>query len=186
MNTPATATSLTVSQALRRVKKCKGRMAELTQRAAGVVSYEAGKKPDFDFKVLRGEVASVREELVTLEAAVAKANALATVSFEGRHVTVAEAIRRLQELKAEMAWVSNLHLRSGTERQGEAEWDEELGRSVRRSREVTYVSELSEPGRVAELDALRDRFERLNDAVERQNHTTLVDWQEPSAPRAAA
>ncbi len=167
---------LTISQGLRRVKKCKGRLAELTARASASVSYEAGKKPSFDFKATRAEVAKVRAELVGLEAAIARANATATVSVDGKSVTLAEAIRWLQEFKAEMAWLPQLVLRTGTERTPDVEWDENLGRQVRRSREVVWTSELSEPDRAAELESLRDRFERLNDAVETANHRTPIEW----------
>lgn len=175
---------MTIAQALRRVKKFKGRMAELTARAASVVSYEAARKPQFDFRKLRDEIAGVREGLVGLEAAVAKANATTTVKVgDDKEMTIAEAIRRLQELKAEMAWLSSLQLREGTENRPEFDWDEAAGRQVRRNREVLWQTELREPDRVAELDALRDRFERLNDAVEAANHKTPVDWTEP-APAA--
>jgi hypothetical protein len=179
-------TALTVSQSLRRVKKLKGRMAELTARAHGVVSYEAGKKPNFEFKALRVEIAKVREDLVTLEAAVAKANAVTVISVDESRMTIAEAIRRLQELKAEMSWVSSLQIREGVERHADMEWDDQTDRPVRRTREVTHISDLKETEKVAEIDELRDRFERLNDAVERANHVTTVEWKEPSAPPSAA
>lgn len=176
----------TVSQALRRVKKLKGRMGELQSRAASVVSYVEGAKPEFDFDTLRGDVAQVRAELVGLKAAVDVANATAKVQVDGESMTVAAAILRLQETKAELAWLPTLHLRAGVERcAGEVDYDD-AGRPVRRVREVTYVSALSESKRVAELDKLRDLFERLNDAVERSNHVTPVDWKEPAAPRSTA
>lgn len=166
---------LTISQGLRRVKKCKGRLAELTARAAASVSYEAANKPPFDFSATRTEVAKVREELIELEAGIARANATATIAVDDRRMTLAEAIRRLQELKAEMAWLSQLALRAGTERVADTEWDEASQRSVRRTREVLWVSELSEPERAAELESLRDHFERLNDAVEAANHRTAIE-----------
>lgn len=172
--TTATTKPGTIAQGLRAIKRLKGRMAELTNRAATSVSYEAGKKPPFDFKATRQEVDEVRERLVRLEAEVARANATTEVNYEDRIMSLAEAIRRLQETKAEIAWLTGLHLRSGTERSHENEWDDESHRNVRRLVEVTYEAALTEPERVGQVDALRNRFEALNDVVEAANHRTPI------------
>ncbi len=164
---------MTISQALRRVKQLKGKMGELTARAASVVSHLSSETPKFNFADTRGQIAAVREELVTLEARVAHANATAAVDYEGKLVTIAEAIRRLQEFKAEIAWLGALSLRDDTQRAPELDYDDK-GAPVRKMREVTYVTALTEPNRVTEVDALRDRFQKLNDVVETANHTTVV------------
>ncbi|MCX6782280.1 MAG: hypothetical protein NTW66_04155 [Candidatus Magasanikbacteria bacterium] len=168
------ATNQNISQALRRVKQLKGRMAELSLRAAGSVSHTKDEAPAFDFTVTRAEIASVRGELVALEAAVAVANATTAIEFEGKTLTLAAAIRQLQEYKAEMAWLSQLRLQSGTFVSREAEYDEATGRHVTRKVETTFVSHLSEQARVAEIDQLRERFAALNDLVESANHRTSV------------
>ena len=175
---------MNIAQALRRIKKLKGRMGELTARAAASVSYDVSKKPAFDFKATRGEIATIREELVTLEASVARANAGAEIECDGRAMTVAEAIRRLQECKAEMAWLGQLSLRSGTERRTERDYDESSGRTVLVKHETEYAADLSEVDRAAEIETLRGRFERLNDAVESANHRVAVDWQAPEKASA--
>lgn len=163
---------MNIAQALRRIKQLKGQMAELTARAASVVSYQQGKEPDFKFGDVRGEIATVREELIRLEAAVARANATTTVEADGKRMTIAEAIRRLQEVKAEKAWLAGLRLRYGTEETFEVDYDPETGRPVRRKETVVWVSGLTEPDRVAQLKELQDRFDRINDAVETANHRT--------------
>lgn len=170
---------LNIAQALRRIKKLKGRMGELTARASASVSYEVGKKPAFDFRATRGEIAAVREELVGLEASVARANAVTEIECDDERMTVAEAIRRLQECKAEMVWLGQLCLRSGTERRTERDYDETSGRTVLVKHETEYAADLSEVERAAEVETLRGRFERLNDAVEAANHRTPVDWRAP-------
>ncbi len=177
MSSPATATAATpstVSQALRAIKRQKGRLAELTARASAVVSYEAGKKPSFDFSATRTEIGQARETLIRLESAVANANATTEVTWGDRAVTLSEAIRRLQECKAEIAWLSGLQLKSGSERHSEIDFDEDTGRNVRKQREVTYESCLTEPERVAQIEQLRLRFEELNDLVEAANHRTRI------------
>lgn len=173
--------TMTIAQSLRRIKSLKGKLAELTPRANASVSYESKTKPVFDFKATRVELASVREQLVTLEAAVAKANAITTVKYDGKEMTIAEAIRRLQEFKSEMSWLPQLVLRDGTFVSYENDYDENTGRSVRRKVETVFISDLKEVERVAELQKLRDAFEALNDAVESANHRTSVEWTEPSS-----
>jgi hypothetical protein len=176
---------MNIAQALRRIKKLKGRMGELSARAAASVSYDVTRKPAFDFRKTRDEVAVIREELVTLEASVARANAGAEIECDDKRLTLAEAIRRLQECKAEMAWLGQLGLRSGIERRQERDYDEATGRSVLVKHETEYAADLSEVERAAEIETLRGRFERLNDAVEAANHRTPVDWREPERVPAA-
>ncbi|MDD2786066.1 MAG: hypothetical protein PHS79_04220 [Patescibacteria group bacterium] len=167
-------TTMTIAQALRRIKKNKGRVAELKARATQSVSYEAGKKPVFDFKALRENLSKTKEELIRLEAAVTVANANARILFEGRDMPLAEAVRRLQELKDDMSWLPQLNVREGVERVADYEFDPEKERQIRVTRETVWASELSELERVSEIDSLRDRFERLNDLVEQANHRTEV------------
>ena len=93
-------------------------------------------------------------------------------------MTLAEAIRRLQEIKSEISWLTGLQLREGTERMADGhDWDEDgYGRRVpvAKHREVTHVTDLTEPERVEQIDKLKTAFERLNDAVEARNHNTPV------------
>ncbi len=172
--------NMNLAQGLRRIKKLKGRMGELTLRATASVSYEKDKKPSFDFRTTRDEIAAVRKELVSLESAVARANAVTEIECdEGGRMTIAEAIRRLQECKAEMVWLSQLSLRTGAEKRTEHVYDEASGRSAIVKNEVVYVADMTEVERAAEIETLRGRFERLNDAVETANHHTKVDWSSP-------
>ena len=170
---------MNVSQGLRRIKKLKGRMGELNSRAAASVSFEKTKPPAFAFRATREELAVVREELVTLEASVARANAVTEIEYDGKRLTLAEAIRRLQECKAEMTWLAALLLRTGVEQQREHVYDEQSGRTQVVKIDREYVAELTEVDRAAELETLRERFERLNDAVEAANHRTPLDWRAP-------
>lgn len=163
---------MNIAQGLRRIKQLKGQMAELTARAASVVSYQQDKEPDFKFDDVRGEIVTVREELIGLEAAVARANATTIIEVDGKRMTIAEAIRRLQEAKAEKAWLAGLRLRYGTEETSKVDYDTETGRPVRRKETVVWVSRLTEPNRVELQRQLQDRFDRVNDAVETANHRT--------------
>lgn len=104
----------------------------------------------------------------------------------GKPITLAEAIRRMQEFKApKWAWLQGLQLRTGTHVERERDYDEATGRSVSVKTETVYVSALSERDRAAELDALRDRFDRLNDVVETANHQTMVEWSDSTPTEGA-
>jgi hypothetical protein len=165
----------TISQSLRSIKRLKGQMAELSQRASECVSHEAGKQPHFAFAETRTKMDTIREDLVLLESAVAIANATTTIRVEDRSMTIAEAIRRLQEVKSEISWLTGLQLKEGTERVSDGfDWDEMSHRRTPQMREVTHVTALHEPERVAQIDALKERFERINDAIETANHVTPV------------
>ncbi len=194
MNTQTVTTSnttttlkLSVAQALRRVKKLKGNLKEHEQRASQSVSYiREGNPPVFKFTEQRALRDRAREELVRLEAAIACSNGMTKVTVEGREMFVAEAIRRLQEFKAEIAWLSSLQIREGTTTDSEVEYDEATGRNVRRPHTVVHVTELKEIERVHEIEALRARFEALNDAVETANHRTMMEVELVTAPSSPA
>jgi len=167
-------TKITIAQALRRVKKLKGQIAEHTQRAMQSVSYEQGKKPAFPFHEEMVARAAAQKEMLDLQSRVAVANAKATVNDAGETITHAEAIRRLQEFKGEIAFLTSLHLRNETVKNREQEWDLTSCVMVTRATEVTFVSDLSEQDRAKAVKVLRDRFETLNNVVEDHNHKVTV------------
>ncbi len=165
---------ITIAQALRRIKKLKGQIAEHNQRAIHSVSYEQGKLPAFRFKDEVAAMKAAQKEMVDLQSRVAVANAKATVSDMGESISHAEAIRRLQELKGEMAFLRGLFLRNESVKTPEQEWDEAKGQYVRRTVETVWVSDLSEQERDQQVRALQDHFEVLNNAVEDRNHKVTV------------
>jgi hypothetical protein len=174
-STTSTTTTLTISQALRAIKRVKGQMAEFSRRASESVSHLSDKEPHFSFVETRAKMDGVREQLIVLESAVAEANAVTVIRVDGRRMTIASAIRRLQEVKAEIVWLGSLQLKEGVERVSDGfEWDDSSHRNSPKIREVIYVTALREPERVEQIDALKERFERINDAVETANHVTLI------------
>lgn len=166
---------MTISVALRRIKKLKGQMAEHTNRAIQGVSYAQGKAPAFPFQEAVVALNTARNEMLDLESKVAVANAKKTVTAaDGSKLTLTRAIRQLQELKGQMTFLRSLHLRSDTVREREVEWNDEKMQNITRLTEVTYVSDLSEQDRDREIKLLQDQFETLNNAVEEANHSVLV------------
>lgn len=167
-------TKITIAQALRRVKKLKGQIAEHTLRAAQSVSYEKGKTPAFRFETEVTALRAAQTEMLDLQSRVAVANAKATVKDGDNTITHAEAIRRLQEMKGEIAFLKSLLIRNETIKTRDQEYDEASGRYVNRTVETTFVSDLSEQDRDQQVRALQDRFEALNNVVEDHNHKVTV------------
>jgi hypothetical protein len=166
---------VTIAQALRRIKKLKGQIAEHTTRAQQGVSYVQGKIPVFRFTEALAALDASRSEMLDLESRVAVANAKKMITFvDGSKSTLALAVRQLQELKGAIAFFRGLTLRSETVREREQTWDEDAMKHINRVNEVTYVSDLTEQDRDAQVKDLQDEFEVLNNAVEEANHTVLV------------
>lgn len=165
---------ITIAQALRRIKKLKGQIAEHTQRAQASVSYEKDKVPAFRFQEEVSAVKAAQKELVDLQSRVAVANAKATVADGKETITHAEAIRRLQEIKGEIAFLKSLALKNEVVKNREQVWDDAQSKYLTQVNEVTWVSDLSEKDRDVQVKALQDRFETLNNAVEDRNHKVAV------------
>lgn len=166
---------VTIAQALRRIKKLKGQIAEHSTRAQQGVSYVSTKVPAFRFADAVEALRAAREEMLDLESRVAVANAKKTLTTQdGRKVSLARAVRELQELKGEIALLRGLNLRSETVRERETEWNDDQLKNITRFTEVTYQSDLTEQSRDSQIKALQDAFEVLNNAVEEANHTVTV------------
>lgn len=166
--------TLTIAQALRKIKKLKGQIAEHEQRAKAGVSYDVNKVPAFRYTDSVNAMFQLQDEVVALEARVAVANANAKVKDGNEEVSLARAIRTLQELKGRLAFLKGLHLRRETVKDRQTEWDDDQMKNVTRVTETTYSSDLSEVERDQQIKALQDRFESLNNAVEDANHTITV------------
>ena len=165
---------MTIAQALRRVKKLKGLIAEQSTRVRQGVSYVSTEVPAFRFEDEMKAFISTTEEMVVLESQIAVANALTMVTDGSTQISLARAIRMLQELKGTIALYQVLNLKSGVEKVRTNDWDDALDRSVSRVEEVTRVSDLTEQDRDKIVKYMKDRFEALNNAVEDANHASFV------------
>ena len=168
------ADKITIAQALRRVKKLKGQIAEHTVRAQQSVSYEKDKVPAFRFNEEVLAKKGAQNEMVDLQARIAIANAKATVMFDGETYSHSEAIRILQELKGEIAFLHSLNLRNETVKSREQDWDDVKNAYVSRTTETVFVSDLSERERDTQVKTLQNAFEQLNNAIEDHNHKVAV------------
>jgi len=165
---------MTIAQALRRIKKIKGQIAENSQRAQAGVSYDATKVPEFRFLESFSAMTQLQLEMVDLESRVAVANAKSTVKHLDGEILLAKAVRLLQELKGQIAFLKGLHLRAETVKDRQSEWDDHEMKQITRVTETTFVSDLTEKERDRQVKEIQNTFEVLNNAVEDLNHTVTV------------
>src|SRR5579863_9382526 len=124
---------VTIAQALRRIKKLKGQIAEHATRAQQGVSYVSGKTPAFSFREAVLALNAARNEMLDLESRVAVANAKKAVTdASGTKLTLAHVIRQLQELKGQIAFLRGLNLRAETVRERETEWNDDQMKNLTR------------------------------------------------------
>lgn len=162
--------SLTVARGLRTAKKLAGQVAELQSRLRGASSWRESQPPAFDFAATLEAHDAAVDELVTLRSRIARANALTTLEHRGRELTVAEAIRRADELKGRIQLFTSLDLSAGERR--EANDYDDRGRPVYETVRQVAVWTLAE--RAAKVDEVRAELEELVDAIEETNHQTRL------------
>lgn len=165
---------ITIAQALRRIKKLKGIIAENQQRASAGVSYDVAKVPAFRFQEAFAAMTQAQLEMVDLEARVAVANAKSKVEHKGNKILLAQAVRLLQELKGQIAFLKGLHLRNETVKDRQQDWDDTEMKHITRWTETVFKSDLTEQDRDRQVKEIQDTFEVLNNAVEDVNHTVTV------------
>jgi hypothetical protein len=163
--------SMTISQALRRVKKLKGELETQLSHASTGVTFKVGKEPAFRFAPSLEKARALREELIKLETRVALTNARTTIHAPTGDMTLAEATKRLRELKSEIAWVKAINAREhAATSETERAYDYETEKHV--STTVSWACDLPVAKKEELTSSLQDSFDRLNDAVETANHRT--------------
>jgi len=163
--------ALTISQALRRIKKLKGQLGEHQARAQASVTHLVEHVPAFIFSTQIEKMDVVRTELLDLETAVARANAATVLEWDGKKIALALATRTLAELKSQIAWFKALSVKAQAET-SEEDYDYTAGGNVKVTKKfICHLPELKKAEKVTEL---QDRFDKLNDLVETTNHRTEV------------
>jgi hypothetical protein len=167
--------SMTLSQALRRIKKIKGDLAENLARSLPSVTWKVGDDPAFNFNTLVEDSNKLRLELCRLKAAVAVTNAT-TFEMDGdRKISLAEAVVILSEMKAELKHLEDLKIYVRNQKlvsDEERTWDDFANKHI--TKKVQWQCALPEAERVARVNEVKARFEALNDAVESANHRTVL------------
>jgi hypothetical protein len=167
---------MTISSCLRRIAALKGTLSRLEGRLPGSVSYETSKPPAWTVPQIEANIASARAELMDLKEKLSVANATTSISvgiIPAESRTLISCIIELQELRGQ---ISSDELLMGYA-QPRADYTDRRQEYV--DGRAAYVSvpmtcDLTEEVVDKRLDALRDRFSRINAAVEAANHTTQV------------
>lgn len=168
--------NLTISQALRRIKKLQGQVAEQRQRASGSVTHLAEQEPAYKFSVSREHAALTTTELLKLQTAVAVANATTKIDVGASGIQpLAFAVRKLRELAGEIAWAKALTIKAQSKTvEVERGYDDDSGKFVNVTKQ--YVCDLPEAKRANLVADLQEQFDKLNDAVETIDHKTLISF----------
>lgn len=158
--------SMSIRRALARAKELKGLISTLDERLKSCVSWEEGVEPAFTFSEVVAEREVAVAELITLRAAIARANATTVIHSREREMDLAEVVIHLTELRSSLTLYKSLELKRGPVRSA---------RGYDGAREViTYRSAITEPERAATLLRLQAEFTELNELAEEANHHTQV------------
>ncbi len=178
---PKPVTKMTVAAALRRIKKLKGEISELTTRATSAASYPELRPPPFEYWATVEARHKKIEEMVGLQEAVSISNASTRVTYnhEGvRVLSVPRAIRALDELKSDISFLQSLPIhdrKRDVEQRREQIWDDTLDKTVTRLVEVVTLSVMTPEERAQDIERMQAHFEALNVALEARNHDVYIE-----------
>lgn len=163
---------LTISQALRRIKKLKGELAEYTARATASVAYQANREPAFKFGECMEKAETSRQELLSLQARLAETNATTLVKFDGKEFSLSFATRQLEEFKGQIKFIEGLPVRDHAKSYEDTfDYNDDMKR-VKISNE--WRCELPKSQQAEAIKKFKEKFDTLNDAVETTNHRTVL------------
>ena len=171
------AETMTVADALRHIATLKGQMGEQRKRAEASVMWtetkEVGEeKPAFELKACMEKSVVVREQLVRLQAAVHHANVGAKIDWDGRSMTVDEAVRWREECKSEIKWLKDLTVQAQSKITREEFGYDDDGKRVRVVK--IHHCALPEAERARLVDEAQARHDRINMLIEKSNRKTEI------------
>lgn len=163
--------SMTISQALRRIKAVKGEYAEYSGRATSSVSWQVGRESGFVFNEVLERMNSLRNELIKLQSRLAETNAITMLEHGGRRMSLAEAVLTAKELRSSISFFDLLPVRAAKETV-EDDYDYTGDKTVRV--EKKFACALPAAERVKVVESLRQQFAALNDTIEETNRVTRL------------
>lgn len=172
----ATEKELTISQALRKIKDLKGKIARHSQNATSNVTHKTKDQPAYVFGAEWEKAAVLVDEMLDLQTRVAIANAKTTIDYEGKTRTLVWCTKKLAEIKGAITWHTALHVRAQEKTtEEELEWVQRAGSGPEHVRvAVEFTCHLPEAEKSARIQAFETKFVELNDLVETMNHRTPV------------
>lgn len=165
--------SMLVSQALRRLAALKGELKELEARGTAAVSYQKDSPPAYAWGEVFESQGKVRMELAHLKAKLAKTNALTQFEFEGKSISLTEAVIQLGELKATIKWLKDLSVKpQATTVEKSHDYDPDTMKRVVNN--IEWKCDFPEKERGDRVAKFQKQFASLNDAVEAVNNKTTL------------
>jgi len=166
-------TEVNISQALRYASKLKNQISEARNRAISSLNHKAGSATAFSFREMLSKTFTIGNELAALQGKLAVINATNTVEYKGYQITLAHAVRILQEIKGRIAWLKALPVLPIEENtSSEKNWDDVLEKYT--TQNVTTICNLPEAKKADLVDVLQEEFDLLNGAVESANQTVKL------------
>lgn len=159
--------TMSISQALRAQKKLKGQVAELQTRFATTITFSVDSPPAFSYEETKEALKTAKDSLLALSTRITVTNAVTKCE----DMPLAGCVLRLQELKSSIALLKNLKVLAHAEMT-----KREI---VSYSNPTQYIDtktvcKMPETEKVKNIEALQNEFDRLNDSVERVNHSTTL------------
>jgi hypothetical protein len=168
---------MTVSQGLRAVADLKGKLKKNKEHAQASLTYFEKTPPAFKFGEEMEEAHKTRSEMLRLQTAIAVANATTEIDWQGKKILVAFAVRHLEELRDQLAWLDSIEpflLDQKEVEEDNIENDWQNGQYVRVNRPKKKICALPLGERFKLRQKLQEEHNRLNDIVEASNHQTLL------------
>jgi hypothetical protein len=148
-------TKMKLGEALSKLKKEKSRLARLIELREDNVYVEKGKKTKFDPKSLSKEIDKKIDEIRGLKIKVQNTNL--TVNVEGDHITLAEAIIKVNDLRSKIAHLTSLFNKK----------EDFLFRSKDMKEKIAQLDELK----------VEDQIEKLEmEKVQLDNKIQITNW----------
>jgi hypothetical protein len=163
---------MTIAQALRHVKKLKGRIDEARTRAVSGVSFFDDSPPAFSFEEQYERAVRASVELAELQGRLAVANSSNFVDYADGKITLSHAVRILQELRSEIAWIRGIASKPQRQTHDMVSVYVPGQGHMQQARPVSCLLPEAEKARRAER--LQDKFDALNAAVEVVNQVAKV------------
>src|SRR5271157_5818737 len=158
---------MTVSQGLRAIADLKGKLAKHQKHAEESILFYKHAQPAFDFKTEIQEAEVVRNNMLRFQTAIAVSNATTKVDWKGKKVLVAWAIRHLEELKSEKAFIDSLTVAPQHETQEEHHRNGYVnGQLTQIDDPYTKICALPEAEQFKRSQMLQEAFNCLNDVIE--------------------
>jgi hypothetical protein len=168
-------TTMTISQGIRYAAKLKKKISDARDRALSSITHKSVQETAFKFDDMFDLSSSLISQLSKLQGKLSEANSFNTVQYKNDTISLSHAIKILQEIKGQIAWVKSLpSLQTYVVKTVEREWNSKEEEYV--NIPVEMICHLPEANKADVVDELQEQFDMLNSAVETVNQTATFEF----------